>query len=76
MKSVQDRFLNELRKSKVPCTIIILNGYQLKNAIVQEFDNFVIVLMVDGSQKLLFKHSISSITPNSPIRYGDYEDEK
>ncbi|NLB61954.1 MAG: RNA chaperone Hfq [Clostridiales bacterium] len=76
MKSVQDRFLNELRKSKVPCTIIIVNGYQLKNAIVQEFDNFVIVLMVDGSQKLLFKHSISSITPNSPISYGDYEDEK
>lgn len=76
MKSVQDRFLNELRKSKVPCTIIIVNGYQLKNAIVQEFDNFVIVLMVDGSQKLLFKHSISSITPNNPISYGDIEDEK
>jgi host factor-I protein len=71
MKSLQDRFLNTLRKSKIPCTIIIVNGYQLKNAIVHEFDNFVIVVMVEGTQKMLYKHSISSITPVEPISYKD-----
>lgn len=64
----QDRILNQLRKSKAPCTIHITNGFQLKNAIIRAFDSFVIVIVAeDGKQMMLYKHAVSSITMQEPI---------
>ncbi len=59
----QDRILNQLRKQKIPCTVHLTNGYQLKNAMVRAFDNFVLVIIAeDGKQMMLYKHGISSVT--------------
>lgn len=63
----QDRILNQLRKQKLPCTVHLTNGYQLKSAIVRAFDSFVIVILCDGKQMMLYKHAVSSITMSQPI---------
>lgn len=67
MKNLQEVFLNTLRKEKIPCTIIITNGYQMKNTMILSFDSFAILAEYEGKQSLLFKHAISSISPSKNI---------
>jgi len=64
--SLQDAFLNQLRKEKVPLTIFLMNGVRLKG-ILKSFDNFV-VLLKDTSQQLIYKHAISTIVPERDIK--------
>lgn len=68
--NLQDVFLNAARKEKSPLLIHVLNGYQIKNAIVQGFDNYVLMLSVEGKQMLLYKHAISSITPEKRLIFN------
>ncbi len=64
--NVQDVFLNQLRRDKEPITLYLVNGFQSKG-IIKGFDNFVIVLEIDGKQQIVYKHAISTITPVKPI---------
>lgn len=66
-ENLQDRILNQLRKQKLLCTIHLTNGFQIKNALVRAFDNFIIVIMSEGKQMMLYKHAVSSITMPQPI---------
>ena len=70
--NLQDIFLNNARKSKVPLTIHLMNGFQLKG-LVKGFDSFTVILDCDGKQMMIYKHSISTITPLKPILYADKE---
>lgn len=64
----QDYILNQVRKVKAPCTIHLMNGYQLKNVLIRAFDNFVLVLQTEERrQMMVYKHAISSITMSAPI---------
>ncbi|MDR1619100.1 MAG: RNA chaperone Hfq [Clostridiales bacterium] len=64
----QDRILNQLRKQKSPCVVHLTNGFQLKNAVIRGFDNFVVVIHTEeGRQMMIYKHAISSITMSQPI---------
>lgn len=69
--NLQDIFLNSARKNKISVTIHLVNGYQLKG-IVSGFDSYTIVLNSAGKQILIYKHALSSITPDKPILYTDY----
>lgn len=60
--NLQDTFLNQLRKENVSATIFLVNGYQIKGSI-RSFDNFTILLDVDGKQQMVYKHAISTIIP-------------
>ncbi len=60
--NIQDYFLNQARKDKVPLTIFLMNGVQMKGQ-VNGFDNFVVVLDSDGRQQMVYKHAISTIIP-------------
>lgn len=60
--NLQDNFLNQIRKDTMLCTIFLVNGYQIKGS-VRSFDNFTILLDVDGKQQLVYKHAISTIVP-------------
>lgn len=60
--NLQDNFLNQIRKENVQTTIFLINGYQIKGNI-RSFDNFTILLDVDGKQQLVYKHAISTIIP-------------
>nr|WP_275044674.1 RNA chaperone Hfq [Sphingomonas endophytica] len=64
--SLQDLFLNALRKSKTPVTMFLVKGVKLQG-IVTWFDNFSVLLRRDGQSQLIYKHAISTIMPAGPI---------
>jgi host factor-I protein len=64
--SLQDRFLNGARKSKTAVTIYLLKGVKLQGTITW-FDSFSLLLRRDRHTQLVYKHSISTIMPASPI---------
>lgn len=72
--NLQDVFLNQARKDKVPVTVFLTNGYQFKG-MVKGFDSYVVILDCDGKQYLVFKHAISTIIPYKTISILD-NDEK
>jgi len=59
---LQDVFLNQLRKERIPVTIHLTNGFQLRG-IIKGFDNFVVLFESDGKQMMIYKHAISTVTP-------------
>lgn len=69
-QNLQDAFLNEVRKQKIPLTIFLVNGVKL-NGVVSWFDNFCVLLKRDGIAQLVYKHAISTIMPGSPVLLGD-----
>jgi len=72
--SLQDPFLNALRKERIPVSIYLVNGIKLQGQI-ESFDQFVVLLRNSVSQ-LVYKHAISTIVParNVKLPRGD-EDE-
>lgn len=70
--NLQDIFLNNARKNKIQLTIHLLNGFQLRGT-VKGFDNFTVILDCDSKQMLIYKHSISTITPVKPILFTENE---
>lgn len=64
--NIQDQFLNQLRKENIPVTIFLLNGFQLRG-LVKAFDNFTIILETEGKQQLVYKHAISTFSPQRNV---------
>jgi host factor-I protein len=64
-QSLQDNFLNQLRKEKMPVVIYLTNGVRLRG-VVKAFDNFVILLK-ETSQQMIYKHAVSTIVPERDI---------
>jgi host factor-I protein len=71
-QSLQDAFLNLLRKSKAPVTMFLVKGVKLQG-IVTWFDNFSILLRRDGQSQLVYKHAISTIMPGAPMDASQFE---
>jgi host factor-I protein len=71
-QSLQDTFLNQLRKEKAPVTLFLVNGVKLQG-IVTWFDNFSVLLKRDAHSQLVYKHAISTVMPVNPIKL--YEEE-
>ncbi len=66
---MQDSFLNQARKTAVPLTVFLVNGFQLRG-VVTGFDSFTVVVNSEGKQQLIYKHAISTIAPARPILLG------
>ena len=66
-ETLQDRYLEELRRSKAQVTVFLMNGFQLRG-IVLGYDNFVLTLLSDGKQNMIYKHAVSTITPFAPVK--------
>ena len=64
--SLQDPYLNVLRKERVPVSIYLVNGIKLQGQ-VESFDQFVILLKNTVSQ-MVYKHAISTVVPSRPVR--------
>ncbi len=64
--SLQDLFLNALRRTKTPVTMFLVKGVKLQG-IVTWFDNFSVLLRRDGQSQLIYKHAISTIMPAGPM---------
>jgi len=65
--NLQDFILNQIRKEKMGITIYLSNGVPIKGRVVS-FDNFTIVLEHDHKQTLVYKHAVTTISPEKPIR--------
>jgi host factor-I protein len=72
-QSLQDIFLNKIRKEKAQVTLFLVNGVKLQG-IVTWFDNFSLLLRRDEHAQLVYKHAISTIMPINPVQL--YEQEK
>ena len=64
--SLQDTFLNSVRKNKNPVTLFLVNGVKL-HGVITWFDNFSVLLRREGTVQLVYKHAISTIMPSLPI---------
>lgn len=60
--SLQDHFLNSVRRAKLPVTIFLVKGVKLQGVITW-FDAFSLLLRREGASQLVYKHSISTIMP-------------
>ena len=67
-QSLQDPFLNALRRERVPVSIYLVNGIKLQGT-VESFDQFVILLRNTVSQ-MVYKHAISTVVPARNVRVG------
>ena len=65
-KNLQDAFLNRARAERVPMTLFLMNGFQLRG-VLKAFDSFTVVIDSDGKQQLIYKHAISTIAPVRPL---------
>ncbi len=65
-QSLQDPYLNILRKERIPVSIFLMNGIKLQGQI-ESFDQFV-VLLKNSTSQMIYKHAISTIVPSQPVR--------
>ena len=65
--NLQEAILKECIREKVPLTLFLMNGFQLRG-IVTGFDSFVVVLVSDGKQQMIYKHAISTLAPMKPLK--------
>ena len=72
-QSLQDPYLNVLRKERIPVFIYLVNGIKLQGQI-ESFDQFVILLKNTVSQ-MVYKHAISTVVPSRAVRIPLVEDE-
>ena len=70
--NLQDLFLSRARRDKANVTLFLMNGYQLRGQ-VAGFDAFVVFLITDGKQQMIYKHAISTITPERPVDMSQSE---
>jgi len=72
-QSLQDPFLNALRKEKVPVSIYLVNGIKLQGQI-DSFDQFV-VLLRNSVNQMVYKHAISTVVPSRNVRISSGDDD-
>lgn len=65
--NLQDSILSEVRRDRVPVTLFLMNGFQLRG-VITGFDSFVVVLVTDGKQQMIYKHAISTLVPMKPLK--------
>ena len=68
--NLQEVFLTQARKQKIPVTMFLVNGFQLRGTITG-FDCFVVILDSEGRQQVIYKHAISTIVPLHPVALYD-----
>ncbi len=70
--SLQDPYLNTLRKERIPVSIYLVNGIKLQGQI-ESFDQFVVLLRNSVSQ-MVYKHAISTVVPSRNVRLTPQND--
>jgi host factor-I protein len=65
-QQLQDAYLSEVKRQAVPVTIYLVNGFQMRG-VVKGFDPFTIVIESEKKAHLIYKHAVSTISPNGPV---------
>lgn len=64
--NLQDALLRQVLKERLPVTLFLMNGFQLRG-VVRSFDSFVVLIDADGRQQMIYKHAISTVAPARPV---------
>ena len=70
--NLQDLFLLRIRQDRLPVTLFLMNGFQMRGIVTGD-DPFV-VLDSDGRQQVIYKHAISTIVPIRPVELREMEE--
>ena len=73
-QSLQEPYLNALRRERVPVSTYLVNGIKLQGQ-VESFDQFVVLLKNSVSQ-MIYKHAISTVVPARSVRVPEVEEEE
>jgi len=65
---LQDAYLLAIKRENAPVTIYLRNGFQLRGH-VRGFDNFTIILEYDNKPHLVYKHAVSTVSPQTPVQF-------
>ena len=68
--NLQELFLLQARRERVPVTMFLMNGFQMRGTITG-FDAFVVILDSDGKQQVIYKHAISTIAPMRTVELAE-----
>ena len=71
--NLQDAFLAAARRSEIPVTAFLVNGFQMRG-VISGFDSFTVALSAEGKQNLIYKHAISTISPVRSVDLTEWED--
>lgn len=71
--NLQDAIYKELVCKRVPVTLYLMNGFQLRG-VITGYDSFVVVLVSDGRQQMIYKHGISTVVPMRPLKAAHSRD--
>ena len=63
-ETLQDLFLNEIRKEHQLVTVFLMKG------VITGFDSFLVCLVSDGRQQMIYKHAISTVVPAHPVKFA------
>ena len=66
-KKLEEAILQEVCRDKVPVTLFLMNGFQLRGTLTG-FDDRSVVLVSDGKQQMIYKHAISTLAPIRPVK--------
>ena len=67
--NLQDALLRQVLKERIPVTLFLMNGFQLRG-VITGIDNFVVILVTDNKQQMIYKHAISTLVPARPLKIG------
>ena len=65
--NLQEAILKEVRRDKIPVTLFLMNGFQLRG-VITGYDSFVVVLVTEGKQQMIYKHAISTLAPMKVLK--------
>ena len=68
--NLQEIFLLKARRERLPVTMFLMNGFQLRG-VITGFDAFVVILDTEGKQQVIYKHAISTVVPVRPVDLTD-----
>ncbi|HTX02122.1 MAG TPA: RNA chaperone Hfq [Candidatus Acidoferrales bacterium] len=72
---LQDAYLGEVKRQAVPVVVYLMNGFQLRG-VVKGFDPFTIVLEYERKTHLIYKHAVSTISPEGPFASSAFTGEE
>jgi host factor-I protein len=65
--NIQDNFLTKLQNERTQVTIFLMNGVQIRG-VIREFDSYAVLVEVNDTLQMLYKHEISTIVPRAFVR--------
>lgn len=65
-EKVQNKVLNQLRKTRQPVILYLMNGFQMRGSI-KAFDEFAVIVRINDKDQMVYKHAISTIDPQCSL---------